>query len=167
MAQPQDYTFLGGNLAFWIQTGVFALTAVIAIFTLWRNERQAKKRATIDLVLMETQDAKFRDVKEKFGQYKKDKINFTKLACEELVDNADQNEVILSILNHYEFIASGVFEGALDEGIYKRMKKSVFVRDWKALEPYVVELRRKEDRKKIYIETQKLAEKWEKEKDKK
>nr|WP_034672202.1 MULTISPECIES: DUF4760 domain-containing protein [Acinetobacter]EXB86872.1 hypothetical protein J538_1202 [Acinetobacter sp. 272263]MCK4089646.1 DUF4760 domain-containing protein [Acinetobacter radioresistens]TNX94289.1 DUF4760 domain-containing protein [Acinetobacter radioresistens] len=166
MAQPQEITYWGGNLAFWFQTAVFALSAVIAIFTLWRNERQAKKRATIDLVLMETQDCNFREVKEKFGKYKKDNLNFTKLACEELIDNAEQNEVIMSILNHYEFIASGVFEGALDEKIYKRMKRGVFIRDWKSLEPYVMELRRKEGRKQIYIETQKLAEKWDKEKPK-
>lgn len=166
MVEQQEFTLWGGNLAFWIQTAVFAITAVIAILTLWRNEQQAKKRATIDLVLMETQDVKFREIKEKFGQYRKEKLNFTKLACEELTDNPEENEVIMSILNHYEFIASGVFEGALDEKIYKRMKKSVFVRDWKALEPYVTELRRKEDRKKIYIETQRLAEKWEKESDK-
>lgn len=166
MAQPQDFTLWGGNLSFWFQTGVFALSAIIAIFTLWRNERQAKKRATIDLVLMETQDSTFRDIKEKFGQYRKEKMNFTRMACEELTDHPEENEVILSILNHYEFIASGVFEGALDEKIYKRMKKGVFVRDWKALQPYVTELRRKEDRKNIFIETQKLAEKWDKEKDK-
>lgn len=164
MAQSSVFTFWGGNLSFWFQTAVFVITGATAILTLWRNERQAKKRATIDLVLMETQDSNFREIKEKFGQYRKDKVNFTKLACEELTDNPEQNEVILSILNHYEFIASGVFERALDEKIYKRMKKSIFVRDWKALEPYVMELRRKEGRKRIYIETQKLAEKWDKEK---
>lgn len=162
-AESQEILFLGGNLAFWFQTLVFMVSAIIAIFTLWKNEKQAKRRATIDLVLMETQDSNFREIKEKFGTYKKNKMNFTKLACDELIDNPDENEVIMSILNHYEFIASGIFEKALDEKIYKRMKKGVFVRDWKSLEPYVMELRRKENRPQIYIETQRLAEKWEKE----
>ncbi|MGR2826612.1 DUF4760 domain-containing protein [Acinetobacter sp. 1124_18A] len=161
MQQPQDFTLWGGNIAFWIQTLVFLFSAIIAIFTLWRNEAQAKKRATVDLVLSETQDMSFRDIKEKFGQYKKEKINFTKLACDELADHPEENEVIMTILNHYEFIASGIFEKALDEKIYKRMKKGILVRDWKTLEPYVMELRRKEGRKAIYAETQKLAEKWE------
>ncbi|MFH4377144.1 DUF4760 domain-containing protein, partial [Acinetobacter baumannii] len=56
---------------------------------------------------------------------------FTKLACEELADNPEENDVIMTILNHYEFIASGIFEKALDEEIYKRMKKGILVRDWK------------------------------------
>ncbi|MDT1888076.1 DUF4760 domain-containing protein [Acinetobacter baumannii] len=91
-------------------------------------------------------------------------MNFTKLACEELADNPEENDVIMTILNHYEFIASGIFEKALDEEIYKRMKKGILVRDWKTLEPYVMELRRKENRKAIYAETQRLAEKWENDK---
>lgn len=163
MTQVQDPTFWGGNIAFWIQTLIFFISAVIAILTLRRNEAQAKKRATVDLVLSETQDMNFREIKEKFGKYKKDGINFTKLACEELADNPEENDVIMTILNHYEFIASGIFEKALDEEIYKRMKRGILVRDWKTLEPYVMELRRKENRKAIYAETQKLAEKWEKE----
>ncbi|HAV5621350.1 TPA: DUF4760 domain-containing protein [Acinetobacter baumannii] len=164
MAQVQDPTFWGGNIAFWIQTLVFFISALFAIYTLRRNEAQAKKRATVDLVLSETQDMYFRDIKEKFGKYKKQGMNFTKLACEELADNPEENDVIMTILNHYEFIASGIFEKALDEEIYKRMKKGILVRDWKTLEPYVMELRRKENRKAIYAETQRLAEKWEKDK---
>jgi hypothetical protein len=47
--------------------------------------------------------------------------------------------------------------------MYKRMKRSLVIRDWKTLEPYVLELRRVTKRDRLYAELQWLATKWEKE----
>lgn len=43
MAQVQDPTFWGGNIAFWIQTLVFFISALIAIYILL-GEMKLKQR---------------------------------------------------------------------------------------------------------------------------
>ncbi|MDO5651307.1 MAG: DUF4760 domain-containing protein [Moraxella sp.] len=150
----------------WLTFFVLAATAVVAIITLKSNENRARKRATIDVVLSENQDERFRDIKEKFALMRENNENFTLLAC--LVGDteqqkqviADKKEVIIAILNQYEFIASAIFENALDEELYKRMKKGVLIRDWLVLEPFVAELRKQTGRKQLFCEMQALAQKW-------
>ncbi|WP_253844432.1 DUF4760 domain-containing protein [Faucicola atlantae] len=166
--------FLGESWGFWLQTSIyviqtliFLVTAVIAFFTLNRSERMARKRATIDLVLAENQDDKFRDIKEKFGMMRLNGDNFTALAMpcttteeEATKVHADKKETVITILNQYEFIASAIFEDALDEDLYKRMKKGVVVRDWETLKPFVMELRSRNKRPKIFCEIERLANRW-------
>lgn len=79
----------------------------------------ARKRATIDLVLAENQDDKFRDIKEKFGLMRENSESFTALAlpCHQTGEveqkaHADKKETVITILNQYEFIASAIFEDA-------------------------------------------------------
>lgn len=96
--------------------------------------------------------------------------NFTLLACsigdtnEEKKEISDKKEVVIAILNQYEFIASAIFEDSLDEELYKRMKKGVVIRDWQVLSAFVEELRRIEKRPQIFCETQKLVKRWSEEK---
>lgn len=166
----QAPTFLGESWGFWCQFIVITITAVIAIYTLRTNEKRARRRATIDLVLSENQDEKFRDIKEKYSIMREKGVNFTLLSCDpddsetRKQEIADQKETIIAILNQYEFIASAIFENSLDENLYKRMKKSVLIREWEVLSGFVSELRRKEGRDKLFCETENLALKWKKEK---
>ena len=166
--------FLGESWGFWLQTGVyitqtliFLVTAIIAFYTLARSERMARKRATIDLVLAENQHDKFRDIKEKFGMMRLNGENFTALAmpCTSIEEeatklHADKKETVIAILNQYEFIASAIFEDALDEDLYKRMKKGVVIRDWDTLKPFVMEIRSRNKRPKIFYEIEKLVDRW-------
>lgn len=144
-----------------MQTGAFILSAFGAIAIIYNNSHQAKKRATIDLVLHELCNAEIIEAKKHIADYHNNKTDFTQLSCEE--HKAKQENVyIRTILNNYEFIAAGIKEGAFDEEIYKRMKRSILIRDWDALAAYVTEIRRRTGREKIYIEMQWLAERWKK-----
>ena len=97
-------------------------------------------------------------------------VNFTLLACEtpksqeRKAEILNQQEVIIAILNQYEFIACAIYEDSLDQDLYKRMKKSVVIRDWDVLEGFVLELRKKEGRSKIFCEIERLAKEWKSEK---
>lgn len=158
-------SFLWGESAgFWFQTSVFILSAVIAVWTLTKNERQARRRATIDLVLHEMRDDVFRGYREKFAVMRDSGENFTLLASKKFNEMEDdekgKREAIIALLSHYEFIATGVFEGALDENIYKRMKCSLIVKDWETLKVYVTALRASESRPKLFVELEALAYKW-------
>lgn len=135
-----------------------------------KNERRARRRATIDIVLSENQDEKFRDIKEQYAHMRSKNVNFTLLACEtpksqeRKAEILNQQEVIIAILNQYEFIACAIYEDSLDQDLYKRMKKSVVIRDWDVLEGFVLELRKKEGRSKIFCEIERLAKEWKSEK---
>ena len=159
-------TFLGESWGFWCQFFVIFITAAIAIWTLRTNEKRARRRATIDLVLAENQDAKFRDIKEEYAIMREKGVNFTLLICDPSKDEdrkkeiANQKEVIIAILNQYEFIASAIFENSLDENLYKRMKRSVLIREWEVLSGFVTELRKQEGRDQLFCETERLALKW-------
>lgn len=153
--------WLGESIGFWIQTGAFVFSALGAIAIIYNNSHQAKKRATIDLVLHELSNPEIIEAKKQVRQCYDSNTDFTKLSCEENKDKPE-NGYIKTMLNNYEFIAAGIKEGAFDEEIYKRMKRSILIRDWDAFSAYVAELRRRTNRNKIYIEFQWLAERWRK-----
>lgn len=153
--------WLGETIGFWVQTGAFILSAFGAIAIIYNNSHQAKKRATIDLVLHELSNPEIVEAKRHVISYHDNHTDFTKLSCEENKD-MPENGYIRTVLNNYEFIAAGIKEGAFDEEIYKRMKRSILIRDWDALSAYVAEVRRRTHREKIFIEFQWLAERWKK-----
>lgn len=167
---PTTPTILGESWGFWCQLLVLLATAAIAIHTLRKNERRARKRATIDLVLSENQDGNFREIKEKYSVLRESGENLTLLICSPVTDLSEKQiilekqEIIIAILNQYEFIASAIFEDSLDEDLYKRMKKGVLIRDWNDLNAFVSELRRIHSRNKIFCEIERLVKKWEDEK---
>jgi hypothetical protein len=85
--------------------------------------------------------------------------NFTQY----LVDKTtDPFRHILSVLNNYEFIATGIREDALDEEIFKRVQYSVVIKDWNALSGCVMELRQSTGHRTLFQEFQALAERWHK-----
>lgn len=153
--------FLGESRGFWVQTGAFILSAFGAIAIIYNNSHQAKKRATVDLVLYELGNPLLIEAKKHVRLLRESGADLTQLSCAENKDKAE-NGYIKTLLNNYEFIAAGIKEGAFDEEIYKRMTRSILIRDWDAFSAYVAELRRQTKREKIYIEFQWLVERWKK-----
>jgi hypothetical protein len=174
---PTDLWWLGETKGFWVQTGAFLVSAVAAAITIIynakqvrllreqnvENEKSARSRATVDVVLHQKSDTDFQAARQKFAEMHAAGDRFTKYACGELTDHKEENRAILDVLDGYEFIAAGIRTGAFDEAIYKRMKRSLVIRDWKTLQPYVLELRQVTKRELLYAELQWLATKWEKE----
>lgn len=150
---------LGETMGFWIQSGAFILSALGAIAIIFNNSHQAKKRATIDLVLHELSDQAVIDAKNSVRKYRESGMPFTELAGKAHDENP-LNGNLQTVLNHHEFVATGIKEGAFDEEIYKRMKRSLVLRDWEALQPYITEKRRQEQRDKLFVEFEWLANRW-------
>lgn len=151
--------WLGETLGFWIQSGAFIITAVGAVAIIYNNSHQAKKRATIDLVLHESQNPILMEAKKQVSKYHDTKVNFTELSCGEHCLKPE-NGFIQIVLNNYEFTAAGIKEGAFDEKIYKRTKYSLILRDWNAFSGYIAELRRAKNRNTLYMEFEWLAKRW-------
>lgn len=156
------------TLGFWIQTGAICLSVYYAskqVINLAKQSMQADKKArqrcTIDAVLAEKKETALSRSRMRFAEMKRDNENFTALAIEFASNNKlEDNEHILNILNNYEFMAAGIREGALDEDVYKRMKRRLIIKDWQTLDVYIAALRKGEGRCKLFVEFQWLAEKW-------
>jgi hypothetical protein len=151
--------WLGESIGFWIQTGAFLLSAVGAVAVIYYNNSAARKRATIDLVMHQSRDGKFRD-----GRRTVKKLSVNGEACTRYFEDRDAPEyrAILDVLNEYEFVASGIKEGAFDAGIYKRMQYSIVIADWDYLHGFVVEMRNKNAKPSFYQEFERLATCWKK-----
>ena len=128
------------------------------------SERQAKSRATVDVVLHERGDKEYGAARKKFAELRDSGNSLTQYACAKPPAHQEENSSIMTILNQYEFMAAGIRTGAFDEEIYKRMKRGLLIRDWKALKAYVEELKTLHKRPELYIEFQWLAERWDNEK---
>lgn len=162
--------FLGMSLPTWLQTGSLIVAAGALIFNAkqvgelkvqnFQSEKKARQRATIDLALHEKSDPAYLECKKKFLELRNDKtINITTYACD-VNKHSEQNRIIFAYLDHYEFLATGISEGALDGEIYKKMRRSSVIKDWDAVQPYVYELRKQRNNNKIYCELEDLVKDW-------
>src|SRR5690606_17912226 len=108
--------WLGETWGFWIQTGAFVLSAVAAVAVIYFNGRQARKRATIDLMLHQKNNQKLlEDTKTVWALADKTKT-FAALAKD---TKSEECTCIFRVLNGYEFVALGIRKRAFDENIYK------------------------------------------------
>ena len=71
-------------------------------------------------------------------------------------------KILLHILSRYEFIATGVREGAFDAKIYKRMYYTNVIADWDKLETFVRELRINRNNNTPFQELERLVRNWKK-----
>ena len=163
--------FLGQPIGYWIQTVAIIASAVFAGWQLKAlrkqnnsHDTQWRQRATIDAVMADRKDANLIQSRRAYARMKQDRVNFDAIGGAPLLENEDANHAILDILNKYEFMASGIREGAFDEDIYRRMKRSLIIADWQMLNVYIYALRKRENRPKLFCEFEWLAKKWEEEK---
>ncbi|MCV4285107.1 DUF4760 domain-containing protein [Pseudomonas capsici] len=170
VALEQPLKVLGETIGFWVQTAVILLGAGAAVVTIIingrlsrqtieHNEKLSRQRATIDLLLNQRTDSHLIDAKREVGKIHRNGGDFTALAVKDRAQDPERSH-ILAIINNYEFIALGIREGALDEGIYKRAVYSQLMRDWKAMKAFVMELRRQNQIDTLFQELELLAKRW-------
>ncbi len=159
--------FGGESIGFWVQTIIFFISAIFAGNQLKRlrlqersDDLKQKQRATIDAVLAERKDNQLTQSRQLFAEMKQRNENFEALGAYPIIQNKVKNKAILDILNNYEFMSAGIRENAFDEAIYKRMKCSLIIQDWKILELYILSLRKQTTRESLFTEFEWLAKKW-------
>jgi len=72
----------------------------------------------------------------------------------------EDRRVIFAVLNHYEFMASGLKTGAFDKKVYKRMYFSQVVNDWKDLYSFIKAFRASRKLYTAYQDIEELANEW-------
>ena len=180
--------------AAWYVTYIAIVATNIAGIIAWvnvtrsnnRNRFIAKKKSTIDLIILEQtnqylmeQRSTFLDVREEGDIVKllyimddvkkdnKDNCPKTELEKNEEVrkeslraETSKKIKSIATIINKYEMLAIGIEEESLCEDIYKKWLKSTLISDWRELSTFVGELRRKNNNYHLYERFENLATKW-------
>jgi len=161
--QPQTVTktvgWLGETWGFWIQTGALLLSAVGALWIVLSRARSERKRATVDLMLHQTQNKHLMDAKKKILELHESGSKFSQYLQDK---NSPEYDILITILNTHEFVAAGIRKGAYSESLYKCMRCSATLRDWKACEGFIAEFRRQHNADTIWQEFEWLAKKWKK-----
>jgi Domain of unknown function (DUF4760) len=142
----------------WVQTGAIVVSVVGAWITLANNARIGKRRATLDLILIEQTSPQMLDGRQKFNRLRNQRM-LVKWADPEQ-SASDEAIAINAMLNRYEIVAIGIAESTLNERIYKKWIRSSFVYDWIESKPYVMQLRHTRSHPTLFCEFEALAKKW-------
>ena len=123
--------------------------------TIQKNEATAKKRAIVDHIIKQREDAvldevfrdlyRLRDEKKKVSEYTKDPENFRK---------------VLYALDTMEFTAVGIRLGAFDEDVYKELQCTKVIKTWESVSGFVMELRNEKQLQTLYQDLEHLANRW-------
>lgn len=154
-------------LAFW-QLVVITVTAIITIITILVGKKTSKQRATLDLILSDYQDVKLLEADENINKYIRGKATDNDgriITLYELFQNKDrtfdkERAHLLTVVNRYEFYASAINTGVLDEQFFKRLNYTNVVKLWNAVSPMVMKIREEERRDTIFKEFELLALRW-------
>jgi hypothetical protein len=136
-AVAEPCKWFGETAGFWIQTSVLAVSAIAAVWVIRASKTQEKRRATIDLIMDQKRDPNLVVARKKIiAMHESGEKNFSRFLS---TPASDEYKNILLVLNAYEFVASGIREGAFDEYTYKRLRYFNLIRDWNALSAFVTE----------------------------
>jgi hypothetical protein len=144
----------GQTYGFIIQSVIVVVSLIIALQSIKASRLTAQKRATIDVFLKFREDKNIIDAKKCIKKiHEAATNNNAPVSLSQYVSkpSSDEFNAIITLLNHYEFIAAGIYEGAFDELTFKRMQFEQLKRDHDAMMPFVNQL--KHDKTKLESHT--------------
>jgi hypothetical protein len=150
--------WLGETMGFWIQTALLAISALGAVWIIKARGTQEKRRATVDAIIHQKAESKLRDARAVIRRMHENKEK--NLAKHLENPTSEECIAIIEVLNAYEFIASGIRQGAFDEGTYKRLRCSNVLNDWQILYAFVQEMRNSKDSSTLFQDFKWLAARW-------
>jgi hypothetical protein len=156
----EPFRWLGETIGFWVQTATVAISAAAGIwFGLIRSpEKQAARRATIDIIIAQNRDEATTEARQKIREiHQSQDYNLTRFVEQ---TNSEEYKAILTSLNNYEFIASGIRVGCFDEKIYKRLRYTTVLRDWEYLTGFVVAFRNTKGKATLFQDLEWLYARW-------
>jgi hypothetical protein len=139
------------------QNIILIATAAIGLRTLIVSSLEERRRGTVDVLLNTLDNAEFWAARSKVREFIKAGLNIPYLLSDAGI--ADRR-VVFSVLNWYEFMATGVQEGAFDTNLFQRMYHTNVITDWNDLEAFVLALRESRNNHTAFQEIQKLAATW-------
>ncbi|STZ76695.1 DUF4760 domain-containing protein [Bergeriella denitrificans] len=134
----------------------------VAAYGIFRNTENAKKRATIDLIIMQRNDEALQKAIKRVNEMSKTEGCIFSTYIAETEETYEDRESILKVLNQREFVAAGVLRGAFHEPLFKEFEYSILLRDWNNLNGFIQDIRRIRNAPTAFQEFETLAKKWKK-----
>ena len=162
-----------------VQTLVFAISAIIAYRAISSSKDVSRERATLDTILADNKDIRLieakADIYSFIEDYKKYYANNqiehsgTRSTLSQICE-VDEVELqpyeyqlkhkMMIVLNRHEFYAIGINSKLLDESLFKRMNCSNYLKLWDKLTPAITQLRSKVGKDTLFKEFELLATRW-------
>ncbi|GGD59558.1 DUF4760 domain-containing protein [Lacimicrobium alkaliphilum] len=135
-----------------------------AWYTICNTRKINRIRATIDIIQKSESEQFYINSYEAFIKVRDEQHSFLSLSVKELsnadwIRHADKQDTVDIFLNHYEFVALGIKNKVLDEGIYKGWMRSTFVKHYTNAAAYIAYLQ-SGSHPQFFCEYKKLALKW-------
>ena len=99
------------------------------------------------------------EIHSQFGHFKNKGKDFEFQKSND-IDGQDVKDVIINLLNNFEYIATGVNLGIFDEKVVKKLWGSKMPYAYNMFEHYIKHLRTEHKWEKVYIEMETLVQKW-------
>src|SRR5260370_11550775 len=124
----------------WFQNLVLIVTAAIALVTLRTTSKHEQRRATVGIVRDQQKDLILIAAR---STVRNMHYSPSGIDIKSLVSKTDSAELqaMFTVLNSYEFVATGLRTGAFDKKIYKGMYQNNVVTNWAMLKDFVVHYR--------------------------
>ena len=143
------------------QSAVIFISAIIAVCTITSTRKTSKERATLDVVLGDYQDKDLVEASNMiFTLVREDRNQLFTVFQNEDGKKANERSSLLLVLNRYEFYASAMNHGILDEQLFKRLHCSNFIKLWDAVSPTVMSIRDKERKDTLFKDLEILVLRW-------
>lgn len=126
-----------------VYTAITLLIFILAFFQYRSSIKSAAVRASLDFLEKESSSDEARSTR---AAYRNIIENADKDQLESLLHNKDDKseanrEIITSILNKYEYIATGINAKAIDYSTFKKIWRSSAIIDWRKTKPFIDRLR--------------------------
>ena len=141
-----------------IQTGAILASALGVFATIFWVRRIARRRATLDILLIEETKPEMTKQRMDFNVLRQ-QGSLSQWATPENI-NSENTALLRTILNRYELVSIGVHQGIIDEESYRTWCRSALVKDWTICKPFVAQLRQTTQTPALYDEFEKLARRW-------
>ncbi|HGO5824188.1 TPA: DUF4760 domain-containing protein [Mannheimia haemolytica] len=150
----QEWSSLGQLL-------VISLTAFIAMCTMISARKTSKEKATLDVVLSDYKDSDLVEASRTiFDIVRKDSNHLYTVFQNKKGEYSKERNSLLLVVNRYEFYASAINHGILDERLFKRSHCSNFIKLWDAVSPTVMSIRDKERKETLFKDLEILVLRW-------
>jgi len=140
-----------------------SIAAIIAIRSIANQNRVARMRATLDVILKSESDTYYQDI---YSTFTSELTRSGGLIS--LIDAHSDNEKrsrrnVHDFLNHYELIAIAIEKNILDEDFYKEWMRSTYIKHYQEAEEYIDLLNKGKNTSVLFINFKELANKWDRE----
>ena len=140
----------------------FAILVAAGIAWLVQH-RISIRRATVDFVSAhESENATLRMAQKlvsRFAAQKGHPQGLMGLLNPSCPDEQNQQDLILTMLNHYELVAVAIKERAFSRAIYRRWNRTTYTRAWEHTQSFIQARREQRNQKTAYQNFERLAEK--------